>query len=138
MSWTLCFLAVLSLLYFIIDPLTFGEPIQVCVVPHSHIDHGWTSTIEVYFQLFPLSFLKEYTPIVNQILTNMFCYAGSAGKPFIWGEVYYFQRWYNNLTADTLCQSMWRPWKFSHPHRIANAPERFGKGADQEEKSGNS
>jgi hypothetical protein len=74
-------------------------------VPHSHIDHGWISTVEAGTVFSNLT-IQKYKPVVEDILRSVFCYSVATGRKFVWGEVYYFQRWYNSLAEDETCPSI--------------------------------
>lgn len=46
---------------------------------------------------------QGYKPEVEKILRSLFCYSASTGRKFIWGEVYFFKRWYTGMTEETVC-----------------------------------
>lgn len=86
------------------SPPTSSGKTEVCVVAHSHVDHGWTSSLEVLHPSRNLNLtFQGYKPEVEKILRSLFCYSASTGRKFIWGEVYFFQRWYIGMTEETLC-----------------------------------
>ncbi|XP_031636504.1 alpha-mannosidase 2 [Contarinia nasturtii] len=64
--------------------------LKVFVVPHSHNDPGWIKTFDEY-----------YDQLTKSILTNMLSHLiENPDMTFIWAEISYFSRWYENLSTD--------------------------------------
>ncbi|EGG19315.1 hypothetical protein DFA_02102 [Cavenderia fasciculata] len=65
------------------------DHINVFLIAHSHCDVGWLETYNQY-----------YTENVTHILTNVMPYLiKDPSKRFVWAEIVYFERWWNEQTA---------------------------------------
>lgn len=67
-----------------IDP---DYKLQVFVVPHSHNDPGWLKTYDEYY-------LTATRYILNNVMRNLKEYPQ---LKFIWAEMSFFSRWYEDL-----------------------------------------
>ncbi|XP_054712990.1 alpha-mannosidase 2-like [Uloborus diversus] len=66
-------------------------PLEVIVVPHSHVDPGWLRTYEDYFDNYVVHILNNMVTFLDQ--TDDF--------KFIWSEISYFSKWWNSQKEDT-------------------------------------
>lgn len=64
--------------------------LKVFVVPHSHNDPGWIKTFDEYYDQLTKSIL---TNMLHQLIEN-------PDMTFIWAEICYFSRWYEDLSSD--------------------------------------
>lgn len=67
------------------------NPLQVHVVPFSHNDPGWTSTYESYYS----SWSKTIIDTIVEQLTK------DHDMTFVWAEVLFLQRWYQETSAQS-------------------------------------
>ncbi|XP_015913700.2 alpha-mannosidase 2 [Parasteatoda tepidariorum] len=66
-------------------------PLEVIVVPHSHVDPGWLRTYDDYF-----------SNSVTHILDNMVSFLNKTKDfRFIWSEISYFADWWDKQTEQT-------------------------------------
>lgn len=64
------------------------EPLDVYIVPFSHQDPGWKSPMEELFQ-------DKTRQTINYILEFL---GSDANMTFVWSEVIYLQKWYNQAS----------------------------------------
>lgn len=86
-SFTLSFLILLFL-----APSAWSAPnpqdeadLDVCVVPHSHLDPGWKLTFDAYYE----ALVKK---ILERVLVHLWC---EPKHTFIWAEMCFFAKWYD-------------------------------------------
>mmetsp|Transcript_3054 Transcript_3054/g.4548 ORF Transcript_3054/g.4548 Transcript_3054/m.4548 type:complete len:1202 (+) Transcript_3054:113-3718(+) len=85
--WVLGWLVVLS----VEVAKSEDEVLTAHIIAHSHCDPGWLSTFEGY-----------YTSDVNRILSNaMQQLKVDPARRFIWAEISFFSRWYEDQGVDT-------------------------------------
>lgn len=76
-----------------LDPVPIGyghEVLQIFVVPHSHVDPGWLSTFEMYYDTQGRRILDT---VVDALLAD-------ERRKFIWAEVCYLERWWRDATPE--------------------------------------
>ena len=70
------------------------DPITVHIIPHTHDDTGWTNTYQEYFEGNGTLRIS-----VKEILDNMvYSLNEKLDRTFIYVEIAFFEKWYNNLT----------------------------------------
>ena len=65
------------------------EPLTVIIVPHSHVDPGWLETVDDYYN-------QKVKNILNNMVRKLHLYEDMT---FIWAEIVFFSRWYEELNA---------------------------------------
>lgn len=65
------------------------EPLTVIIVPHSHIDPGWLETLDDYYN-------QKVKKILDNMVRKLHLYKDMT---FIWAEMVYFSRWYEELNG---------------------------------------
>lgn len=71
------------------------KPLTVHLVPHSHTDIGWQSTLESYFYAVKLrSFQPNFVGVHNVITTIIDGLVAEPERRFSWSEMKYFQMWW--------------------------------------------
>jgi len=61
--------------------------LMIHVVPHSHVDAGWTETMETMLE-------NHAKVILERVLDQL---DGDLKRRFVWAEVYFFRNWYEGL-----------------------------------------
>ena len=64
------------------------EPLTVIILPHSHIDPGWQDTVDGYYN-------SKVKKILDNMVRKLHLYEDMT---FIWAEIVYFSRWYEELS----------------------------------------
>ncbi|CAH1783558.1 unnamed protein product [Owenia fusiformis] len=65
-------------------------PINVVIIPHSHVDPGWLQTIDEYYKY-----------LVHGILTNtVLALTENPELKFMWAETVFLAKWWDNLTIS--------------------------------------
>ncbi|KAG8182048.1 hypothetical protein JTE90_013978 [Oedothorax gibbosus] len=67
------------------------QPLEVIIVPHSHVDPGWLRTYEDYFEGSVIHILDNMVSFLNK--TEDF--------KFIWSEISFFSKWWYRQNQDT-------------------------------------
>ena len=70
------------------------KPLTVYIVPHSHVDPGWVDTVDGYY-------VKSVKKILNSMVKKLHLYSDMT---FIWAEIVYFSRWYDELKEPIQAQ----------------------------------
>ncbi len=88
------FLLIISFIF--CETFSSKEPITVHIIPHTHDDAGWLNTFQEYFDG------TGYLNIsVSNILDNMvYSLNEKLDRTFIYVEIAYFEKWYNNITEE--------------------------------------
>jgi len=60
------------------------------LIPHSHVDAGWLDTIESNFDSNVAQILSKVVDLLD----------GDTNRRFVWAEVFYFKKWYENLSQS--------------------------------------
>ena len=64
------------------------KPLNVIILPHSHVDPGWIETLDDYY-------IQKVKNILNNMVKKLHLYQDMT---FIWAEVVFFSRWYEELS----------------------------------------
>eukprot|EP00048_Salpingoeca_helianthica_P023476 m.24600 g.24600 ORF g.24600 m.24600 type:complete len:1033 (-) comp8724_c0_seq1:97-3195(-) len=68
-----------------------GTPAQVFIVAHTHLDVGWLATFDSYYYL-------NVSQILPGVVEEM---VKDPAKTFVWAEIAYFKRWWDNDASTT-------------------------------------
>eukprot|EP01114_Cavostelium_apophysatum_P012238 TRINITY_DN2715_c0_g1_i1.p1 TRINITY_DN2715_c0_g1~~TRINITY_DN2715_c0_g1_i1.p1 ORF type:complete len:442 (+),score=67.97 TRINITY_DN2715_c0_g1_i1:47-1327(+) len=77
--------------------------LNVHIIPHTHDDVGWLKTVDQYYMGSNQSILNfgGQSPGVQYILDNaILCLLDDPNRRFIYVEIAYFERWWNEQTAN--------------------------------------
>jgi len=74
-------------------PLSYSEtawsreqPLNVFVLPHSHVDAGWLKTFDEYYS-------QQTRQIISSVVHAL---ASDARRHFVWADIGFFQRWWDD------------------------------------------
>jgi alpha-mannosidase II len=64
------------------------HPLEVFVLPHSHVDAGWLKTFDEYYQ-------QQTRSIITSVVSAL---SLDERRHFVWADIGFFQRWWDEAT----------------------------------------
>ncbi|EGD82499.1 hypothetical protein PTSG_03147 [Salpingoeca rosetta] len=71
-------------------PVSRAKPLEVILMPHTHVDPGWIRTFDDYYQ-------KQTKAILDTVTDFL---AARPFRKFIWAEISFLQAWWHDATPD--------------------------------------
>lgn len=66
------------------------HPLEVFVLPHSHVDAGWLKTFDEYYR-------QQTRSIISSVVAAL---AQDERRHFVWADIGFFQRWWDEASAQ--------------------------------------